>query len=534
MCRDCSDLSHLPSAEDQLDDCGRPIPRHLVSRRSLLAGAGAAVVPLALGAADAGAHGGGKSRWRDWWERRDRGHGHGPGHGGGGGSSKRGHYLIKGAALISVDPAIGTVPAADVEVKDGVIVAVGPNLRARGAETIDGSRMIAMPGMVETHYHMWSALGRNFVGDGFEYFPAKSATVAAYEPDDFYNSVSLGLAELAAAGITTVNNWAHNVRGPDYADAELTAHRDARLRARYSYGHRDGQPATQPIDFADIERVRQEWFGPRSPLDGLVHLGVNLRGPSNPANFAIEMAWARERRLPVSVHSGQGPTTAVRAADLERQGYLGPDFLLCHNLPATAEDRAAMIRSGTPLSISPHSELRLGTAGGFHDQLLKSVNDGVLTSLSFDASSIAPIDMFQSMGIAWNIGIPWIGTDTERLPPILFRHAIAMATINGAKALGLDTQIGSITPGKRADLILIRQDDLNIAPAADIESAVVRVATPANVDTVLVDGRILKRDKQLVGFDVPQLVRDAAASAHAVRTRAGGRLTPTTTRVPQF
>ncbi len=109
-----------------------------------------------------------------------------------------------------------------------------------------------------------------------------------------------------------------------------------------------------------------------------------------------------------------------------------------------------------------------------------------------------------------------------------------MATINGAKALGLDKQIGSITPGKRADVILIRQDDLNIAPAADVESAVVRVATPANVDTVLVDGRILKRDKQLVGFDVPQLVRDAAASAHAVRTRAGGRLTPTSTRPPQF
>jgi cytosine/adenosine deaminase-related metal-dependent hydrolase len=449
-------------------------------------------------------------------------------------SARRGHYLLRDGALVSVDPAIGTQPRADVEIRDGVIVAVGPKLRARGAEVIDASRMIVMPGFVETHYHMWSALGRNFVGDGFEYFPAKSATVAAYEPEDFYNSVSLGLAELAGAGITTVNNWAHNVRGPAWAEAELEAHRDARMRARYSYGHRDGQPATQLIDFQDIDRVRATWFGPRSPFEGLLHLGVNLRGPSNMTTFTAEMAAARERGLPVCVHSGQGPTTAVRASELEALGVLGPNFLLCHNLPATAADRAAMVRTTTPLSLAPHSEMRLGTAGGFHGQLMHAKSDGVLISLSFDASSLAPINMFESMNVTWNIGIPWIGTDTAALPPVLLTDAIRMATLNGAKALGLERVTGSITPGKRADVILIRQDELNMAPACDVESAVVRVATPANVDTVFIDGRIVKREKELVGFDERGLIRAAAASAHAVRTRAGGRLTPASTRPPAF
>lgn len=505
---------------ENVDECGRSVPRHQVTRRSLLAGAGAAAIPLVLGGT-----GTAQARWGD----RDRDRWDGPRKPG-----RRGHYLIKGGTLISVDPRIGTAANVDVEIKDGVIVAVGPKLRAWGAETIDASRMVVMPGFVETHYHMWSALGRNFVGDGFEYFPAKSATVAAYEPEDFYHSISLGLAELANAGITTVHNWAHNVRGPEYADAELAAHRDGWLRARYSYGHRDGQPATQPIDFADIDRVRSTWFGRKSPFDGLVHLGLNLRGPSNMANFLTEMAFAKERGIPVAVHSGQGPTTAVKAAELEALGVLGPSFLLCHNLPATAADRAAMARTGTPLSLAPHSELRLGTAGGFHGQLMHSKRDGVLISLSFDASSLAPINMFESMNVTWNLGIPWIGTDTEGLPPILLTDAIQMATLNGAKALGLDKITGSITPGKRADVILVRQDDLNMAPAADVESAIVRVATPANVDTVFVDGRIVKRNKQLIGYDVPDLVRAAARSAHAVRTRAGGRLTPPTPYPPAF
>ncbi len=446
---------------------------------------------------------------------------------------RRHHYLIKDATLVSVDPVIGNQYDVDIEVRDGVILRVGKNLKAPAkAKKIDAKGMIVMPGFIDTHYHMWSALGRNFVGDGFEYFAAKSATVAAYTPKDFYHSVMLGLAEAANAGITTVHNWAHNVRGPEFADAELRAHRDAAVRARYSYGHKDGQPRDQLIAIEDIDRVRTSWFGDGAtfgssgPLQGVVHLGVNLRGPSNMPVFIEEMAAMTERRVPVSVHSGQGPTTAVKAAELETLGYLGPDFLLCHNLPATAEDRAAMVRAGTPVSFAPHSDLRLGTAGGYHGQLLHSKADGVTISLSFDASSLAPINMFESMNLTWNLGIPWIGTDTEGLEPVLLTDVIEWATMGGARALGIDDVTGSITPGKHADLIMIRENDLNMAPACDVESAIVRVATPANVDTVMVDGRVLKRGGRLVGYDTARIVRNAWESSLAVRERAGGRLHP--------
>lgn len=506
MRRNESSTPALP--ETAHDDCGRPIPGSLLSRRGLVAGAGLVAGGVTLPLAVPAAAGAAKPK-----PARER---------------KRHQFLIQDATLVSVDPDIGNQLEVDIEIRDGVILRVGQGLRVPAkAKKINAKGMIVMPGFVETHYHMWSALGRNFVGDGFEYFAAKSATVAAYEPVDFYNSVMLGLAEAAGAGVTTVHNWAHNVRGPEYADAELRAHRDAAVRARYSYGHRDGQPGDQLIDIADIDRVRGRWFGDSSPFEGLVHLGANLRGPSNMTTFAAEMAAIRERDLPVSVHSGQGPTTAVKPAQLEEQGYLGPDFMVCHNLPATAEDRAAMKRSGSPVSFAPHSELRLGTAGGYHPQLLHSKADGVVISLSFDASSLAPINMFESMNLTWNLGIPWIGTDTEGMPPVLLKDVIEWATMGGARALGIDDVTGSITPGKRADLIMIRQDDLNMAPACDVESAIVRVATPANVDTVLVDGRILKRNGRLVGYDTAKIVRKASASALAVRQRAGGRLTPT-------
>ena len=141
------------------------------------------------------------------------------------GRPSRGSYLIKGGAVITVDPTLGTLPKADVLLRGGAIVDVGADLVAEGAELIDASRMIVMPGLVDSHYHMWSTLGRNFLSDnGFEYFPAKWATAELYDAADFHNSVMLGLAELANSGVTTVNNWSHNNRSPQHVDAELLAH----------------------------------------------------------------------------------------------------------------------------------------------------------------------------------------------------------------------------------------------------------------------------------------------------------------------
>ena len=440
----------------------------------------------------------------------------------------RGHYLIKNGAVITVDPLRGVLPRADVHVRDGRIEALGPDLQVAGAEIIDATDMIVMPGFVDTHHHMWSALGRNFIRDGLGYFQAKAATSNLFQPDDFYNSVMLGLVEMANAGITTVHNWSHNTRTPAHADAELRAHRESMLRARYAYGHIDAMPRSQLLDYTDIDRVQREYFASGTAFDGLVTFGVNLRGlsQSDEPVYLEDMKQALTRGLKIAIHAGQAPPNRVIAEDYEKHGWLGPNLLICHYLPASDADATAMARTKTPLSFSPHSEFRLGVAGDPRVALLRMRRLGVLISLSFDATSIAPLNMFENMRLVWNMAIPWRGTPTEKDPPVGFREVIEMATLNGANALGLGDITGSLTVGKRADIILIRGNDINVAPVADIETTVVQSATPANVDTVLVDGRIVKRGGKLVAYDVERIVRQAKASALRIRTAAGERLTP--------
>jgi cytosine/adenosine deaminase-related metal-dependent hydrolase len=442
-------------------------------------------------------------------------------------SVARGTYLIKNGAVITVDKA-GVLPRAEILIRDGRIEAIGPDLAAADAETIDATDMIVMPGFVDTHYHMWSALGRNFIGDGFGYFAAKNATSKLFEPTDFYNSVLLGLVELANSGITTTHNWSHNTRTLAHAEAELRAHRESMLRALYSHGHVDQMPRNELIDFASIDRVQREHFAGGSAFDGLVTYGVNLRGASQSeeAIYIKEMDEARKRGLRIAIHAGQAPPNRIFAEDYEKRGWLGPKLLICHYLPASDADAQAMARTGTPLSFSTFSEFRLGRAGDPRDALFRMRRHKVLVSLSFDASSISPPNMFETMRFTWNMGIPWRGTPTEKEPEVGFREVIEMATLNGARALGLGDVTGSIAVGKRADIILIRGNDINIAPVADIEASVVQSATPANVDTVLIDGRMVKRGGKLVAYDVEKIVRDAKASALRIRTAAGGRLAP--------
>ena len=335
----------------------------------------------------------------------------------------RGKYLIKGGAVITVDPVLGTLPRANVLVRDGVIVAVAPDLSADGAEVIDACRMIVMPGLIDSHYHMWSTIGRNFISDGgFEYYPAKWATAELYDAEDFYNSVMLGLAELANSGVTSVHNWSHNNRSPQHVDAELEAHRNSLLRARYSMGHIDRLPVDVVNKFDDLDRVQHEWFDDRSRLDGLVHLGVNLRGmvQSEAKVFHIEMQDMMRRQMPVCIHASQARPNSDDAVDYEKRGYLGSRFLFCHYLAATDSDRAAMARTKTPLSFSTHSELRLGEHGDPRTALLKARAAGVIVTLSSDATSIAPPNMFENMRFTWNMGIPWKGSDTEEISPIGF------------------------------------------------------------------------------------------------------------------
>ncbi|AOY95420.1 cytosine deaminase [Cupriavidus sp. USMAA2-4] len=438
---------------------------------------------------------------------------------------RRGTYLIKNGMVITVDRNQGVLPRADILIRNGVIERIGRGLSVPGAQLIDATDMIVMPGFVNSHYHMWSAIGRSFTArnGGFSYYPAKSATSGLYTPEDFYNSVLLACAELVNGGTTTVHNWSHNTRSPAHADAELRAHQHSLLRARYSYGHIDKLPVDEVNRYHDLARVRREWFGADSPFDGLVHLGLNLRGPqqSTDAVFHEEMKFVKASGLPVAIHAPQESPNNVDAVDYERRGYLGPDFMIAHYIPATTEDLAAMARTKTPLSFATHSELRLSSTGDARAALFAMRAAGLTISLSSDATSIAPPDMFEMMRFTWNLGVPWAGTPSERASAISVQEVIEMATINGAVAMGIGDITGSITEGKRADIILVRAKDLNIWPIGNIETAIVQSGTTSNVDTVLVDGRLIKRHGRLLAYDVNRIVRGAQRSSARILDSAG-------------
>src|SRR5262249_3902 len=151
----------------------------------------------------------------------------------------RGEFVIRGATVLTMDPNLRDLETGDVHVRDGAIVAIAPHIDLTNVEIIEGRGMICMPGFVDTHWHLWTSLLRPFVmADVNElgYFPVSNRLGQLFMPEDSYRSVMLGIAEALSAGVTTVHNWAHNIRSPDHADAELSAMRDAGIRGRFAYG----------------------------------------------------------------------------------------------------------------------------------------------------------------------------------------------------------------------------------------------------------------------------------------------------------
>jgi 5-methylthioadenosine/S-adenosylhomocysteine deaminase len=437
-----------------------------------------------------------------------------------GGLPARGEFLIRGANVLTMDAAIGDFARGDVHVRDGTIVAVARDVVAPAAIVIDGAGMICMPGFVETHWHLWTSLLRPMmsVDDAKRgYFPVTNALGRFFAPRDHYNSVRLGLAEALSAGATTVHNWAHNIATPDHADAELRAMRDTGLRGRFSYGTVQGAPNEQPMDLAGLAKIKQQWL----PNDGLLTLGISSRNVGDATNqlrgnISVDMArkdWggARALGLPITMHtSGPSPITL-----LEKAGLLGPDVQLVHPLLTTAEERKILARRGVSYSMSPVGESQRPAAAGVI-QLGELLEAGVKVSMSIDLTGTYTVDFFQCMRFLYHLHRHRIGARI----PLTAKRLVQLATLDGAVDLNIADRTGSITPGKRADIILVRTTDVNMALMADPYETLVNMAQPRNVDTVIADGRVLLRGGRFTALDHAAVVRDAAQSGADLLARA--------------
>ena len=430
----------------------------------------------------------------------------------------RGEFVLRGGHVLTMDASLGDLPEGDVHVRDGAIVAVGRSLDAPRAQAIEARDMIVLPGFVDTHWHLWCTALRLVVraDDPQEgYFPTTIRLGRHFTPQDSYAGVRLGVAEGLLCGITTVHDWSHNTLSPHHADAELQALRDIGIRARFSYGTPQGLAADRTMDLADLARVQREWTG------DMLSIGACLRTPgaagargSIPVElFRTELDAVRRLGLQATIHCG--PKGLIDL--IGRNNLLGPHLLLVHPQGMSADELKMIGDSKSPWSIAPVIEMSYSAVRNGIIQYAELARLGVPLGLSIDASAATNADFFNVMrALMWS---DWQRSGAPlRLKP---KRLVELATSEGAKLIGLGDRTGSLTPGKRADLSMIRTTDLNMAPLRDPYYAIVFQGQPSNVDTVMVDGRILVRGGRLTAVDVAQLAREAAESARGVEERAG-------------
>jgi cytosine/adenosine deaminase-related metal-dependent hydrolase len=434
---------------------------------------------------------------------------------------EQGETLIRNAYVMTMDPSAGDLPDADVHVKLGAIVAVGRNLQAPGAQLIEGRGTIVLPGFVETHWHMWNALLRSMSGDKREhgYFPTALNLGKVYLPSDMYQGSRLACAEAIHSGITFVHDWCHNIRGPEFALANLRALKESGIRGRFSYGAAQGHPAGETIDLADLERLHRDWRNYSN--DGLLALGLAWRGVSTGATGSVSAAAyqqdfsaARALGIPISVHANNRKGSDAIAL-LAREKFLGKDVQIIHATWVSPAEIRALADNGCPVSLSPYTELRIGFGFPPTGEFLAA---GIPVGLSVDTTALSGnADMFAIMKAIQNIENSRANNEFK-LPA---RRVLELATIEGARSMGIDDRVGSLKPGKRADLIMVNTREVNLGVFSEPAHMLVEAAQPANVDTVMVDGRILKRRGRLTAIDVEQVLSEASAAHIAVRKRAG-------------
>jgi 5-methylthioadenosine/S-adenosylhomocysteine deaminase len=430
----------------------------------------------------------------------------------------QGEFVVRGGHVLSMDPSIGDLTSGDVHVRDGEIVFVGANVAAPQAQEIDAREMIVLPGFIDTHWHLWCTPLRLIVRaddpkDG--YFPTTIRVGRHCTPEDAYVGVRLGVAEGLLSGITTVHDWSHNTVTPAHADAEIQALKEIGVRARFSYGTGQGYPSDKPMNLDDLARVQKELGA-----DRMLSIGACLRTPglagsrgSIPVElFRTEFDAIRKLGLPMTIHCG--PKNLIEL--MNRNKLLGPDMLLVHPQGMTPAELKMVADSKSPYSTAPVIEMSYSAVRNGTIQYSELTEMGVQLGLSIDASAATNADYFNVMrALMWS---DWERTGApQRLKP---RRLVELATIEGAKLLGLADRTGSLTPGKRADLILIRKTDINMAPVGDPYYAIVFQGQPSNVDTVIVDGRVLARESKLLSMDVSKVVQEAADSARAIAQRA--------------
>ena len=429
--------------------------------------------------------------------------------------------IIRSAEVVTMDAGLGDFASVDILVEDGAIRAVGPSLDAAGAESIDGSSMIALPGIIDAHTCLWQTALRGYVPDLWHgtYNTALLPLRRHYSADDNFNAAYVGAFEMLSYGTTTVVDYCHNIRSPDFAPASIAALKATGIRHLFTYSFMSAQPDEFPkaARYDDARRVYDRFHDPA----GLTTIGFGVES-IGASELAKQLAFARALKAPSCIHVNETGTIER----LHAQGLLGPDFLVIHGNLITNAELELMAKAGMPICFTPTAD----TQGTPADIVRRATDRGVDVVFGCDIPCSIASDTLGQLRVMFNVQ-GFLDGAMERnfstvigrrpavrpgMPLLTPRKLIETATIGAARVLGLDGRIGSLTPGKRADIVLVRKGPFGDSIADDPCAHLLLQTSPRDIDTVMVDGEIRMRAGVLAGFDPGKAAAMIAASRQRI------------------
>jgi cytosine/adenosine deaminase-related metal-dependent hydrolase len=454
-------------------------------------------------------------------------------------------YVIRGGHVMSMDPAVGDFVKADVLVEGKKIRQVRPNINAGGADEIDARGRIVMPGFVDTHHHQFETAIRSFLADGLlfndgqphgavNYFQYILGTFApVYRPRDVYINELFGSLSQLDAGVTTSHDISQIHYTQQHSDAAIKGSADSGRRIVFGYfeGARadlQGKPpgATYP---GDARRIKKTFF---SSSDQLMTMSMGGEIYLQPAPAVYTEAWniGRELNIPVVAHIvgsfGMQPEFDAIATG-QRAVRFGPDNVFIHMTGMSDVGWQAVKDAGAHVSLAVPIEMNMrhGTP-----PIIKTLQMGIAPSLSVDVEVTLTADMFTQMrstmtlqrmfenaralGESYAAGFP-------PLPLLTSRDVLRFATQEGANDLKLGAKVGSLTPGKEADIIILDAEAINVAPLNVVPGAVVSLMERSNVETVIVAGKVRKWNGKLLDVDLRSLRNELEDSRDYIFSAAG-------------
>src|SRR5215471_6244924 len=435
--------------------------------------------------------------------------------------------VFRNATVLTIDPALGAIEHGDILVVDSRIAAVGRQLAVPdGTAEIDASDGIVMPGMVDTHRHMWQTAMRGFGADWtltnyFYFYYLNWGKI--FRAEDIYAGNLLSAIEAVEAGVTTTVDWSHGLQTVEYADAAVDALEAVPGRFVLAYGNLLGAPWewTKAPEFADFIRRRMDGKGDMLRMQ----IAFDVTGdPNFPEKAAFEVA--RDFNLPVTTHAGVwGVTKDDSIRMMYEHGFMTSSTIYVHASSLSDDSYHRIAATGGHASVSAESE---DNAGQGYPPTWKLRRHNIPVSLSMDTSVWWSADLFSAMRATLNADRAREHMEAHnRNQTVMLCHlraeqVVTWATLGGAEALGMDSFIGSITPGKKADLVLIKNDQSPVMfPLLHPYGHVVFQAGRGDVHTVMVDGNVVKYDHRLFDIGLDRARQAVAKTVEYARSKMG-------------